>query len=188
MGKLIVLGTEDDPHIPRVLRHFAALGGSYQVMDYRRAADLTFAQSGDIQEWSINGEPIGKEDLIWNRMKLWFGSPFFFDDEIEGETKAEKYRRNMVRLQEWNGALHALKSLHPGAVVNCPSSVARMNKPLQRRPANGTKPPTISKRPNMSKRPSMSRRPSRRVIGKRRLGPPDRTPTLKRRRNPSRNP
>jgi len=131
VGKLVILGTEDDPHIPRVMNGFTELGGEFSVVDYRRGVDFTLTQSDDAYCWSVNGVPISRQDLIWNRMKLWYGSPLFFNDRIEGETVAEEFRRNMVRQQEWYAALHALKTLHADAIVNSPVGTARMSKPFQ---------------------------------------------------------
>jgi len=137
MGRLFVLGTEADPHVTRVLRHFVEIGGSYVMVDYLTNIDFTFSQDGDDHRWSVNGHVVGVGDLIWNRMKLWRGSNFFFKDEIEGESKADNYRRNMVRQQEWNASMHALKTMHADAVVNCPTGAGRMNKPFQQKVASG---------------------------------------------------
>ena len=131
MGKLVILGTEDDPHIPRVTDIFTNLGGEFAVVDYRRGVDLTLVQSDSAFRWSLNGEPISHHDLIWNRMKLWYGSRFYFNDTVEGETSEEQLRRNLVRQQEWLATIQALKTAHEDAVVNSPVGTARMNKPSQ---------------------------------------------------------
>ncbi|MBL4790989.1 MAG: hypothetical protein JKY60_18715 [Kordiimonadaceae bacterium] len=138
MFSLLILGTEDDPHVSYVKEKLLKLNHEVCVLDHNKPTDFHIHQESNGKiTFKINGytwDQDYKEFIIWNRQKLWWGSPFFFGKDYEHQAdynSSEELRTSLYLGGEWRGLYHAVLSIFEGQVVNNPVNAWRSNKLFQ---------------------------------------------------------
>jgi len=139
---LLVLGTRDDDHVDVVATKLAELGRSVCVADHNHPPTFSITQgpSGVVQfcydEYSWDSEC--RDFVVWNRSKLWWGSPVFFGRSFADQPSyddADTLRSLLYLAEEWQGVYRVLMSFFADRTLNRPSSVFLGNKLLQQREA-----------------------------------------------------
>jgi len=134
----LVLGTLDDPHVARVSKALDSRGLVCECLDYNNpSTEITLLQHPGNDEIAIliNGSRVGKGTLIWNRLKLYVGSPFYFRQDIESENINAK-RAQEFRANEWRAMCQLIMNVYAKNVINNPFTIGHMNKVFQQAVAN----------------------------------------------------
>ena len=123
MNDFLILGTIRDPHVKWVTSHLEELGVSSIIMDALESTPFSFEfhENGD-SHFVIDEKVISNEIVIWNRTKLYEGSPFYF--EIHDPYASFK-------APEWNAAYRLINTYYYDRVLNNPISRAFLLKPYQ---------------------------------------------------------
>lgn len=154
MISMLVLGTRDDPHVDVVASKLARLGHRVCVADHNHPPAFSIAQEPtgtvrfryDEHVWTSECRAFA----VWNRSKLWWGSPVFFGRGFADQPRYDEddtLRSLLYLAEEWQGMYRVLMSFFAEQTVNRPHSVFLGNKLLQQRAAAGCGfriPPSIS--------------------------------------------
>lgn len=144
MISLLVLGTRDDFHVDVVASKVAGLGHLVCVADHNHPPAFLIAQEpcGTVRfrygEHAWTSER--RDFVVWNRSKLWWGSPVFFGRSFADQPRYDEgdtLRSLLYLAEEWQGVYRVLMSFFAEQTVNRPQSVFLGNKLLQQRAATG---------------------------------------------------
>ena len=144
MIALLVLGTRDDYHVDVVASKLDGLGHRVCVADHNHPPTFSIMQeaSGTVRfrydEHCWTSEC--RDFALWNRSKLWWGSPVFFGRSFADQPRyedVETLRSLLYLAEEWQGVYRVLMSFFADRTVNRPHSVFLGNKLFQQRAAAG---------------------------------------------------
>ncbi len=123
MATLLVFGTRRDPHVTRVAEAIEARGARAVVLDYLRLESVSFRLSrAGSARLEIAGREILSPFIIWDRLKLFQGSPLYpRGDEREADWCA----------MEWRAFCRLLAGVHRDRLYNSLESRACLLKPYQ---------------------------------------------------------
>ena len=146
--RCVVLGTTADPHVARVISRFRQLGLQAIVLDYLACSKVTALFDDKLlPSILIDAQEIRESDLLWSRLKMIPGGPFYFNDQVSGESAAERNRRHSLQEQNWLALYDVVLACHGGRTINnIPKFHRSLAKPAQQMIAArcGMKfPPTI---------------------------------------------
>lgn len=154
MFEVLVLGTLQDPHVERVVTRLRKRGVDCELFDANANTRVCLRQSreGGI-DISVNGRNVDDQCLIWNRLKLSVGSPYYFPIPRNAAEHASEYEKIVkherelgLRVAEWQRLAQLIALLHARQTVNNPHTSRVMHKVLQQVVANDVglaTPPTL---------------------------------------------
>ena len=130
---LLILGTNDDPHVERVSRKAQCLGLQAIVLDHNERCHLLIEQSvaGDVEitiDDDVHFDAQRDHLLVWNRQKLSTTIPFFFPNRSSGpeprqDPLPERYLAFLAT--EWRATYRIFLSLFEKKTLNDPIATLR---------------------------------------------------------------
>lgn len=132
MYEFLILGTARDPHVKRVANRLENAGVSCKIIDYNTPTQIQIKQDRLYElDILIDSEPLPDNILIWNRTKLYPGSPYYFNEYYEDISKNEYERCQEFRSNEWKAFYRLLCTIFSDKTINNPFTARLMNKILQ---------------------------------------------------------
>jgi len=96
MTEFVICGTRKDPHVSQIENILLAKGSNVLILDYLDCSSFSLEQSEkNPDQLIIDGNSISKKAVVWNRLKLREGSPFYFKEDTKGRAK--------LKMNQWLG-------------------------------------------------------------------------------------
>lgn len=132
MLDFLVLGTQRDPHVARVVNRLTKKGISCKTIDYNESTDVCIMHStGKYPDIYIEGESVFETSLVWDRVKLHPGSPYYFNERINSISEDNVERVFHFRENEWKALYRLIAAIFANRTINNQFTGRYMNKLLQ---------------------------------------------------------
>jgi len=121
--QVIILGTRKDPHVERVHGALKSIGTSVFLIDSHCKTPFSFSVSDKgFPVFEVDGERLHRRAIVWDRVKLFKGSPVFF----EGDLTSSQFRAS-----EWRAFYSLISTFYAEQSVNTISAKIGLIKPYQ---------------------------------------------------------